>query len=118
MQKGDKVVCADLQGFADNYLNIFKGGKTLTVKTSDTCGEHLTFEELDGEWHGWRFVKIEDFNYFAPATSTVIIGIEAGAFSITVNDKRYHIDQEDDPSVELSKLFKSLGYEVEISEDY
>lgn len=48
----------------------------------------------------------------------VTIGIEAGAFSITINDVRYHIDQEDDPSIELSKLFKSLGYHVEISEDY
>ena len=48
----------------------------------------------------------------------VTIGIEAGAFSITINDVRYHIDQEDDPSVELTKLFKSLGYHVEISEDY
>lgn len=48
----------------------------------------------------------------------VAIGIEAGAFSITVNGKRYHIDQEDDPSIELTKLFKSLGYHVEISEDY
>lgn len=50
--------------------------------------------------------------------STVIIGIEAGAFSIAIGGKRYHIDQEDDPSVELTKLFKDLGYEVEISEDY
>ena len=51
--------------------------------------------------------------------STVTIGIEAGeAFSITIGGKRYHIDQEDDPSVELSKLFEALGYEVEISEDY
>ena len=50
--------------------------------------------------------------------STVTIGIEAGAFSITIGDKRYHIDQEDDPSIELTKLFKSLGYNVEISEDY
>ena len=48
----------------------------------------------------------------------VIISIEAGAFSITLDGKRYHIDQEDDPSVELSKLFKALGYKVEISEDY
>lgn len=48
----------------------------------------------------------------------VTIGIEAGAFSITIGDKRYHIDQEDDPSIELTKLFKSLGYHVEISEDY
>lgn len=50
--------------------------------------------------------------------STVTIGIEAGAFSITINGKRYHIDQEDDPSVELTKLFEDLGYNVEISEDY
>lgn len=49
---------------------------------------------------------------------TVIIGIEAGAFSITLDGRRYHIDQEDDPSVELSKLFTALGYKVEISEDY
>ena len=48
----------------------------------------------------------------------VTIGIEAGAFSITINDVRYHIDQEDDPSIELSKLFKSLGYRVETSEDH
>lgn len=48
----------------------------------------------------------------------VIIGIEAGAFSITLDSKRYRIDQEDDPSVELSKLFTALGYKVEISEDY
>lgn len=48
----------------------------------------------------------------------VTIGIEAGAFSITIDGARYHIDQEDDPSVELGKLFKSLGYHVEISEDY
>lgn len=50
--------------------------------------------------------------------STVTIGIEAGAFSITIGGKRYHIDQEDDPSIELTKLFENLGYEVEISEDY
>lgn len=49
---------------------------------------------------------------------TVTIGIEAGAFSITIGGKRYRIDQEDDPSVELTKLFKNLGYNVEISEDY
>ena len=48
----------------------------------------------------------------------VTIGIEAGAFSITIDGERYHIDQEDDPSIELTKLFKSLGYHVEISEDY
>ena len=48
----------------------------------------------------------------------VTIGIEAGAFSITIDGKRYHIDQEDDPSIELTKLFKRLGYHVEISEDY
>ena len=48
----------------------------------------------------------------------VIIGIEAGTFSITLNGLRYHIDQEDDPSVELTKLFESIGYVVEISEDY
>ena len=48
----------------------------------------------------------------------VTIGIEAGAFSITIDGKRYRIDQEDDPSIELTKLFKSLGYHVEISEDY
>ncbi len=48
----------------------------------------------------------------------VIIGIEAGAFSISLDGKRYHIDQEDDPSIELAKLFKKLGYKVEISEDY
>ena len=48
----------------------------------------------------------------------VTIGIEAGAFSITIGGKRYRIDQEDDPSIELTKLFKSLGYHVEISEDY
>lgn len=50
--------------------------------------------------------------------STVTIGIEAGAFSITIGGKRYRIDQEDDPSVELTKLFEYLGYTVEISEDY
>lgn len=50
--------------------------------------------------------------------STVTIGIEAGAFIITICGKRYHIDQEDDPSIDLTKLFKSLGYDVEISEDY
>lgn len=50
--------------------------------------------------------------------STVTIGIESGAFSITIGGKRYHIDQEDDPSVELQKLFESFGYNVEISEDY
>lgn len=49
---------------------------------------------------------------------TVTIGIEAGAFSITIGGRRYHIDQEDDPSVELTKLFVGLGYNVEISEDY
>lgn len=49
---------------------------------------------------------------------TVTIGIEAGAFSITVDGRYYHVDQEDDPSIELTKLFKSLGYHVEISEDY
>ena len=27
-----------------------------------------------------------------------VIGVEAGAFSITINGIRYHIDQEDDPS--------------------
>lgn len=48
----------------------------------------------------------------------VIIGIEAGAFSITLDGKRYRIDQEDDPSVEMTKLFESIGYVVEISEDY
>ncbi len=48
----------------------------------------------------------------------VTIGIEAGAFSITIGGKRYHIDQEDDPSVDLTKLFENLGYDVEISEDY
>ena len=47
----------------------------------------------------------------------VTIGIEAGAFSITIDGKRYRIDL-DDPSIELTKLFKSLGYHVEISEDY
>lgn len=49
---------------------------------------------------------------------TVTIGIEAGAFSITIGGKHYRIDQEDDPSLELTRLFKSLGYHVEISEDY
>lgn len=49
---------------------------------------------------------------------TVTIGIEAGAFSITINGTRYHIDQEDDPSVELKKLFKALGHKVKISEDW
>ena len=48
----------------------------------------------------------------------VAIGIEAGSFSITIDGRRYRIDQEDDPSIELTKLFKSLGYHVEISEDY
>ena len=48
----------------------------------------------------------------------VTIGIEAGAFSITIDGERYHIDREDDPSIELTKLFESLGYHVEISEDY
>lgn len=48
----------------------------------------------------------------------VVIGIEAGAFSITINGIRYRIDQEDDPSVKLTELFESLGYKVEISEDY
>ena len=48
----------------------------------------------------------------------VTIGIEAGAFSITVEGRRYHIDQEDDPSIELTKLFESLGYHVDISEVY
>ena len=37
---------------------------------------------------------------------------------VTIGGRRYHIDQEDDPSIELTKLFKSLGYHVEISEDY
>lgn len=40
---------------------------------------------------------------------TVTIGIEHGTFSITINGTRYHINQEDDPSVELAKLFKALG---------
>ena len=48
----------------------------------------------------------------------VTIGIEAGAFSITIDGKRYRIDQEDAPSIELTNLFKNLGYPVEISEDY
>ena len=48
----------------------------------------------------------------------VTIGIEAGDFSITIDGRRYRIDQEDAPSIELTKLFKSLGYHVEISEDY
>lgn len=50
--------------------------------------------------------------------STVIIGIESDGFSITISGKRYRIDQEDDPSLELTKLFENLGYEVEISADY
>lgn len=50
--------------------------------------------------------------------STVTIGIEAGAFSITIGGTQYRIDEEDDPSVELTKLFEDLGYNVEISEDY
>ncbi len=49
---------------------------------------------------------------------TVIIGIESDGFSITINGKRYRFDQEDDPSIKLTKLFESLGYKVEISEDY
>lgn len=49
---------------------------------------------------------------------TITIGIEAGAFTITLNGIRYHIDQEDDPSIELSKLFNEMGYHVEVDEDY
>ena len=47
----------------------------------------------------------------------VTIGIEAGAFSITIDGERYSIDI-DDPSIGLTKLFESLGYHVKISEDY
>ena len=62
---------------------------------------------------------MQESNKVANAEKPVVtIGIEAGAFSITIDGRRYHIDQEDDPSIELTKLFKSLGYSVEISEDY
>ena len=63
MQVGDKVVCADLQCMGE-YIDVFKGCKVFTVKSIDIECEHLSFEELDGEWHTWRFVRQEDFNYF------------------------------------------------------
>jgi hypothetical protein len=48
----------------------------------------------------------------------VTIGIAADGFSITINNKRYWINQEDDPSEKLSELFESLGYVVQIGEEY
>lgn len=49
---------------------------------------------------------------------TVTIGIMCDAFSITIDDCTYYISQEDDPSIELSRLFNEMGYHVEVSEDY
>jgi hypothetical protein len=44
----------------------------------------------------------------------VVIGIEAGAFTIVLNGEQFHIDQEDDPAVELEKVFKALGCNVTV----
>ena len=46
------------------------------------------------------------------------IGIACDGFTIILDGVHYHVDQEDDPSLELSKLFESMGYTVTVSEFY
>jgi len=49
---------------------------------------------------------------------TVTIGVMCDGFSITIDDCTYYIDQEEDPTPKLEKLFKSLGFKVEVEEHY
>lgn len=48
----------------------------------------------------------------------VVIGVACDGFSITVDGKRMWISQEDDPSIVLSVVFRYLGCEVEIEDEF
>ena len=48
----------------------------------------------------------------------ITIGIASDGFTITYNDKHYWINQEDDPSIKLKELFETMGYIVNVEEDY
>jgi hypothetical protein len=48
----------------------------------------------------------------------ITIAIACDGFTIIHDDKRYWINQEDDPSIKLRELFESIGYTVTVEEDY
>lgn len=51
-------------------------------------------------------------------TKEIMIAVACDGFTIIHNDIHYWINQEDDPSVKLKELFESMGYKVEVEEDY
>jgi hypothetical protein len=48
----------------------------------------------------------------------IIIAVACDGFTIIHNNTHYWINQEDDPSVKLKELFETMGFEVEVEEDY
>ena len=48
----------------------------------------------------------------------IIISVAGDGFTIIHDDIHYWVDQEDDPSVKLKELFETLGFDVEVEEDY
>ena len=48
----------------------------------------------------------------------VIIGTSYDGFAVTVNGKRWWINQEDDPASALYEIFETLGCSVEIEQEY
>ena len=58
MVKGDKVVCADLGGLG-KHVETFKDAKIFTVKSIDANYEHISLEEIEGEFHADRFVRVD-----------------------------------------------------------
>lgn len=71
-------------------------------KCSRRC--NAQYNQKQGKWVGKPKSK-----------KLVRISIGNKSFSITVNNICYHIN-EDDPSIELKKLFQGLGYKVQINE--
>lgn len=49
----------------------------------------------------------------------ITIGIKCDGFSITLpNGKRVDVNQEDDHAEKLSEIFRELGFNIKIKEEY
>lgn len=48
----------------------------------------------------------------------IIIGEACDGFSITIGDKRWTLNQEDPPGKKLAAVFKELGFEATVEEEF
>lgn len=48
----------------------------------------------------------------------ITVSVACDGFSVEFDGQRYRINQEDDPGEVLKEIFETLGFEVELEEDW